>query len=737
MDKVRDMIHNLNGKDDWTTYDDMFRRIVFSDGPTGLRHQEGECDHLGINESQPATCFPTLCALGSSWNSDLVYKVAAAIAEEAAEQGVDVLLAPGVNMKRSPLCGRNFEYFSEDPHLSGELGAAYVSGLQDNGIGASLKHFAANSQEAYRLSVNAVVDDRALEEIYLEAFRIVVTKAKPWTVMGAYNRLNGTYCCENKRLLTDILRDRWGFDGLVISDWFAVNDIGASIKAGMDLEMPGVGEYTANKLLKQYRTGEVKKGDIERAFGNLKALSEKCVNDKKASGKADMDAHHELARAAARETIILLKNNNEVLPLKTGERVYFGGELLEHPNYQGNGSSKVNAAREDGISEFLRSRAETPQDADKLVYFAGLSDCDESEGFDRTTLELPKAQIAELDALAALNKPLVLVLMTGSVVEIPCFDALDGILQAGFAGQGMGKALTDVLYGDANPSAKTGETYPLSLRDTPAYGMRADSQCSVYGESIFIGYRHYDKRGIGVRFPFGYGLSYSRFEYGGLEIERRGKVVRVSCDVTNVSAVDGAQVLQVYVGLNESRAVQPERQLKLFKKVWVKAGTTERVRLELPVTAFRYFNPIMGAWTFATGENRVALGVSSRDILCESTVEITECDTKPIKIHRNTTMSELAKLPIICDFVATITKAAMQAMAADSEDAAKELERNIDYIPLRNLCQYGKGEISDGQMDMLINIMNTIITNDENSVKRKVAVKELKVFEGLLKKLVG
>jgi beta-glucosidase len=533
--KITDKLRLLNGRDFWTTYGNPvfgIREIVFSDGPAGLRFQPGENDHLGLNESSKATCFPTPAALSCCWDPDLVREVSASIAEEAAEQGVDVVLAPGVNIKRSPLCGRNFEYFSEDPYLTKELGAAYVKGLQENGIGSSLKHFAANNQEAYRMSIDTRIDERALYEIYLKAFKGIIEEASPWTVMSAYNRLMGDYCSESKWLLTSILREQWGYKGLVVSDWGAVKDTTASVNSGLDLEMPSVGELSFNMLKEGYENGELDENAVNRAVNNLISLTEKCDNPVKKSAKPDYDKHHEIARKAAAESFILLKNIRNSLPLKKEEKILCIGELMNNPVIQGNGSSRVNAVKIDSIpdefekaglkyafepgyrqddegidSELSDKAVKAAESADKILFFAGYFNYTEAESYDRDSLRLPECQDDLISRLSTLGKELIVVLQTGSAVEMPWIGGADSVLQMYLAGQGAGKALADVITGKISPSGKLTETYPEKLSHIPSYLFRGSSTLVEYHESIFAGYRYYDKKELNVLFPFGHGLS--------------------------------------------------------------------------------------------------------------------------------------------------------------------------------------------------------------------------------------
>ena len=728
----KDKLKSLNGRDDWRTYSLGFKEIVFSDGPSGLRHQQGECNNLGINNSLPATCFPTLSALGATWDEELAREVGEAIGEECLDQGVDVLLAPGVNMKRTPLCGRNFEYFSEDPHLAAQLGKAYIKGVQSKGVGACVKHFAVNNQENFRIGVNAVVSARALEEVYLAAFREIVKDARPWTIMGAYNCLNGVHCCQNEYLLTKKLREDWGFDGAVISDWYGVYDITESVNAGLDLEMPSVGELSYKKLVGDHRTGRLSGRAADRAYQKLCELSKKCEAKHASAHEAcDYEAHHELARRVAAKAMVLLSNDG-ALPLSQDESVYFAGALFEKLNFQGNGSSHVRATREDDIKSLLPcASAQSAQKADKLVYFAGLTAAEESEGFDRQNILLPQSQLDEIAALRRTGKPVVIVLVTGSAVEIPQANA---VLQAGFAGQGAGKAIVDTLYGKENPGGKLGETYPLCIEHTPSYLYKGDETRVEYAEDIFIGYRYYDKKKLPVAYPFGFGLSYSNFELSGFDISREGDKVLIACEVKNISQRDGSEVLQVYAGLGEENAVQPVRQLRYFKRLYIKAGETRHFSCELPMSAFDYYDVAAGAFAPAQGLNTVEIGTSSRDIAYSYSFELTGQARRVITVTRDTTMLELSRYEELNGFTSAISKAAMGVLGGN-EQGKSELAGELSYVTLRNLVQYSKGQMSFGQLDMLIGVINNVVS--ATGVKRKLAAKELEVFENMIKKLVG
>lgn len=769
---IDEKLRLINGKDFWTTYSDGkhgIKEIVFSDGPTGLRFQAGENDHLGMNDSCRATCFPTSAALSCSWDTGLVEEVAGCIAEEAIEKGVDVVLAPGVNIKRSPLCGRNFEYYSEDPYLTKELGIAFVNGLQKNGAGASLKHFAANNQEAYRMSINTVVDERALFEIYLRAFEDIIKEAKPWTVMSAYNRLLGDFCSENRWLLTDILRTKWNYKGLVISDWYAVNDIVKSVNSGLDLEMPSVGDLSFNLLKEAYYNGQLDKSAVERAVGNILELEAKCRTAKTITGAAAngsgcssiaigsdieaeagtpdsrtdlypapipadaFDKHHEIARKAAGESIVLLKNNSGALPLKYEDKVLFAGELMNDPVIQGNGSSRVNPAQVDSIpwelanagvsylfeagynindsyqcEELVKSAVDAAEAVDKIVVFAGLFNFFEAEGYDREDLCLPKCQDYLIQRLAETGKELVVILQTGSAVEMPWLGKANAVLQMHLSGQGAGKALVDVLYGNINPCGKLTETYPVKLTHIPSYLHRGTSTEVVYGESIFVGYRYYDKKGLDVLFPFGHGLSYTDFSYSNMSVSRQCEEIHVSFELENRGEAFGKEIVQVYICLNENYAIQPVRKLAAFKKVSLNPGEKKMVDIKLSIHEFKFYSKEQKDFVFATGTNIIEIGKSSRNIVMSQAVEIHDDNRKYGSIHINTTVGEILAIPGLKEILEKQIDILLSQMDINSDETinAKELEKAIYYMPLRNIVQISNGSFSHNDLMELIDLLN-------------------------------
>ena len=638
-------------------------KIMVSDGPHGLRAQLEEADHVGLSASVPATCFPTASAVGSSWNAALCREVGAALAREARRYGVSVVLGPGINMKRSPLCGRNFEYLSEDPYLAGELAVSMVHGTQSLGVGTSLKHYAANNQEDDRLRVSAEVDERTLREIYLPAFERVVTAADPWTVMCAYNKVNGTYASEHHWLLTEVLRDEWGFTGVVVSDWGAVHDRVAALRAGLDLEMPPNLGVSDAALVSAVESGELDESVLDLAVTRLLRLVDRSRPALAEGGTFDEGEHHALARRAAAESAVLLKNDGDVLPLKpaAGAAVAVIGEFARRPRYQGAGSSQVNPTRldlpldelqvalgegvdvrfaagfviaeggENNQSAALREEAVTlAGQCDHVVVFLGLPPAAESEGFDRTHIKLPANQLSLVDALAELGKPVIVVLANGSVVQLSTWEhKVAAILECWLSGQAAGGAAVDLLLGKANPSGKLAETIPLRLEDNSSYlNFPGDPGVVRYGEGIFIGYRAYDRGDQSVSYPFGFGLSYTSFDISDVQVEVTGSVaggdlsVEVTATVTNTGSTAGAEVVQVYVGDVESTVARPVRELKGFTKVALAPGESTSVSITLLERAFAFWSTQWNRWAVEAGEFEIAVGSSSRDLVATNTVTL-------------------------------------------------------------------------------------------------------------------
>jgi beta-glucosidase len=626
--------------------------IMVTDGPHGLRKQRGAADQLGINQSVPATCFPPACASGCSFDRKLLEEMGEAMGEECLQEQVSVILGPGANIKRSPLCGRNFEYFSEDPLLAGELAGALIKGVQKKGIGTSLKHYAANNQETRRMANDSLVDERALREIYLAAFERAIAIGDPWTVMCSYNLVNGVYASMNKKLLDDILRGQWGFKGLVMTDWGATANRVEGVKAGLDLEMPGSGGRNDALIVEAVRAGGLDEGALDKAAGRTVSLIEKGAAALNRTYRYDQEAHHELARKIAAASMVLLKNDGGILPLKAGKRVAVLGTFARQPRYQGSGSSKINPTRLDSpFEELLRlgvaaeyaagygDRGEADEAliaeavglaarSDSAVVFAGLPDPYESEGFDRESMEMPAGHNTLIEAVAAANPNTVVVLQLGSPVTLPWKDRVKAIVTAYLGGQAGGAAQAALLAGRVNPSGKLAETWPMALADTPcAPWYPGRHKTSEYRESLFVGYRYYDTAGVPVNYPFGHGLSYTSFAYSALRLDKTslkaGESLALQVVVRNMGAVDGAETVQVYlIGPPEPAVFRAKKALCGFEKVFLKAGEEKTVSITIDARSFAYYNAPEACWAFESGEYIVAVGGSSADLPVSAPVQL-------------------------------------------------------------------------------------------------------------------
>lgn len=658
---------------------------MVSDGPHGIRKQESLADHMGVAESIKAIGFPTASAMACSFDRDLLHKVGDALGEECVAEDLAVLLGPGINMKRSPICGRNFEYYSEDPVVAGELGAAFVNGVQEHGVGTSLKHFAANNQEWRRMSISAEIDERTLREIYLAAFETVVKKAQPWTIMCSYNRINGVYSCENDWLLNKVLRDEWGFEGLVMTDWGAMDERVPSLKAGLDLEMPDCHGETDKLIVKAVQSGELEESVLDTAVERILTMVDKYLTARKDIDPAsmvhplpssvergyDVAAHHALARTTAEQSAVLLKNE-DILPLQKDKKIAFIGEFAKVPRIQGGGSSHINNtsvesaldAAGDSVSyaqgfhideettdETLLQEAITlAKESDVAVIFAGLPDSFESEGFDRTHLNMPANQNELIARISEVQPNVVVVLHSGSPIAMPWLDKAAGVLQMYLAGQASGGAAVNLLFGDATPCGKLAETFPLHLEDNPSYlNFPGNREKVCYQEGVFIGYRYYDKKKMDVLFPFGYGLSYTDFTYSNMKVTVNGKnaadvdliketdEIVVSADITNTGNCDGAEIVQLYIKNPVVYEIRPEKELRDFAKVFLKAGETKTVTFTLNARAFSYYETRIHDWYAESGDYEILLASSSRDIRLQDTVSITGSK----------------KIPFVADYVTT------------------------------------------------------------------------------------
>jgi beta-glucosidase len=673
--------------------------ITVTDGPHGVRRSVDVSAMM--TGSMPATCFPTASCLASTWNVDLIHEMGQALGEECVALGVDVLLGPGNNMKRSPLGGRNFEYFSEDPFLSGEMAASLIDGVQSKGVGTSLKHFAVNNQEFQRFSISAEVDERTLRETYLAAFETAVKKGKPWTVMCAYNKINGEYCSENHELLSDILKDEWEFEGLVMSDWGAVHDRVVSLEAGLDLEMPGPQERRKQAVIEAVRSGELDEAVLDEAVRRVLGVVMKAAQTPK-GGKFDVDAHHALARKIAGEGMILLKNNG-ILPLRDLQHVAVIGHAAEEAHFQGGGSSHINPTRvdvpfkelhnlmgsaeltyaegypaDDSFQQVLIDRAvEVAQTADVALLYISLPGFKESEGYDRADLDLTQQQVELIQAVSKVQPKTVVILNNGAPVAVgKWIDGVAAVLEAWMMGQAGGGAIADVLTGKVNPSGKLAETFPVKLADTPAQiNFPGGNGQVLYGEGIFIGYRYYDAKQMPVQFPFGYGGSYTTFAYSAPRVSavhfKDVDGISVYVDVTNTGKVAGKETVQVYVHDVKSKLVRPAKELKGFAKVELQPGETKTVTIPLGFRAFAYYHPGYGEWISEDGEFTLLVGSSSTDIRGSQVVTLTSTLDLPCILNVESTIRDWLEDPrgkVVFEPMFNEMSAQMMSMFSGSEN---------------------------------------------------------------------
>lgn len=647
--------------------------IMMSDGPHGLRKQEEECDELGAHASIEAVCFPAACATACSYNEQLLYKMGETLAKECKAVNVDILLGPGINIKRSPLGGRDFEYFSEDPVVSAKMATAFIKGVQDNGVGTSLKHFALNSQETHRLTCSSEADERTMHELYLYAFEQVVKNSQPWTVMSSYNRVNGTYSSENQWLLTDLLRDKWGYEGFVVSDWGAVSNRAKAVEAGCDLEMPYCGPVSAKLVVDAVNNGTLQEAKLDDCVRRILKIMEKCLQGREAL-PFDKEGDHRIAKEIADECIVLLKNEG-VLPLKHSQKVAVLGTFAKEPRYQGGGSSNVNSFKVSSALDFMENVTYAPgysddpytvdqalideavaiaKTADAAVIFAGLPIIFEAEGADRQDMALPASHNALIEQVTAVNPNTVVVLHNGSPVEMPWVDKVPAIVEAYLGGQAVGESVADVLYGKVNPSGKLAETFPIRLEDNPAYINFGGSQGKTfYHEGVFVGYRYYDKKKMDVLFPFGYGLSYTEFEYSDLKLSADKltdqETLTVTANVTNVGQMAGKETVQLYVRDLTGATIRPVRELKGFAKVELAPGQTKEVTFELDDRAFSWYSEKIHDFYAESGEYVIELGKNSRDIVLSSSVELVATKQLPINADEDTPIGVLRADPRTAD----------------------------------------------------------------------------------------
>lgn len=758
----------LSGKGEWQTWD--FERLGIpsmycSDGPHGIRKQAGAGDHLGLNPSLPATCFPTAATMANSWDPALGEEIGRALGEEARVQDVHVVLGPGLNIKRSPLCGRNFEYFSEDPYLAGKMAAGYVRGIQSKGRYACPKHFAVNSQELRRMAMNAVVDERTLREIYLTGFEIAVKEGGAKALMTSYNQVNGTYSNENTHLLKDILREEWGYEGIVITDWGGSNDHVKGVAAGSDLEMPTPGMDSARQIVKAVQENRIPEEAVDACVDRLlDAVLTLTGRQEEKPSEFDKEAHHALAKKAAAQSAVLLKNQEDILPLKPGTHVALIGDFAFEPRYQGAGSSMVNTIKLDKMSELIggydltvvgmargykrdvevdtvleKEAVDLAQSVDVVLYCFGLDELSESEGVDRTHMRIPQNQITLLETMARVNENIVGILSAGAVVEMPWHTSLKALLHGYLYGQAGAGAMLDIITGKVNPSGRLNETYPVRYEDTPAFKyFPSEERNSEYREALYVGYRYYDTAKVRVLYPFGFGLSYTEFQYRDLTVNPEG----AEFTLTNTGNRDGAEVAQLYIGMKDGKVFRPAKELKGFQKVFLKAGESRRVHIPFDDKTFRYWNVRTDQWETEGGTYTIMIGASCLDIRLRTETEIEgTTDTYPYYTNRmpsyysgligqveDQEFQELLGYPIpsgkwngdltvndaICQMYYAKSPAArfvykkLTQMKKKSEDAGKP-DLNILFIynmPFRAIAKMTGGMVSMEMVEGIVTMVN-------------------------------
>lgn len=696
--------------------------VMVSDGPHGLRKQDDKADHLGINDSIKAVCFPPACLSACSFDRELLHTFGAAVGKEAQATDVSVVLGPAVNIKRSPLCGRNFEYYSEDPYLAGEIATAFIQGVQSQNVGTSIKHFAANNQEFNRMSNSSEVDERTLREIYLPAFETAVKNAQPQTVMCSYNQLNGTYASEHPWLLTEVLRDEWGFEGYVMSDWGAVNDRVAALKAGLELEMPSSNGVNDAEIVKAVKEGTLDESVLDLAVERILRIIFHWT-DHREEQPFTMEEDHLLAQHIAEESMVLLKNE-DILPLGADEKIAFIGGFAKTPRFQGGGSSHINSFRVDNALDYAskignvdyaegfpsdrdlydetlaKEALAKAADADKAVIFAGLPDSFESEGYDRQHMKLPNCQNRLISEILQVQPNTVIVLHNGSPVEMPWLSEVKGVLEAYLGGQAGGGAVANLLFGKVNPSGKLAETMPVKLADNPAHLNFGDGDKTFYKEGIHVGYRYYDAKEMDVAFPFGHGLSYTTFAYSNLTTDKTeitdSDTLTVSVDVTNTGHIAGKETVQLYVRDLTSACRRPDKELKGFEKVALEPGETKTVSITLDKRSFAWYNTEIKDWYAANGTYELLIGASSRDIRLTAQIQMTGSRPLPLNLHLNSTLGELLGDERTKEYGIRLKNMMVQFFGASSteESASSAISDEMNdamaaSMPLRNLVSFG------------------------------------------------
>ncbi|MCC3868898.1 beta-glucosidase [Terrisporobacter mayombei] len=692
--------------------------IMMTDGPHGLRKQAGSADHLGINESVKSTCFPTASALACSWNKDLVKNLGIALGEECQAEDVSIILGPGANIKRSPLCGRNFEYYSEDPYLSSQLSKNQIIGTQSQGVGTSLKHFAANNQECRRMTIDTLVDERTLREIYLASFETAVKEAQPWTVMCAYNKLNGEFCSQNNRLLNEILRDEWNFEGFVVSDWGAVVDRDKALSAGLELQMPADNGKGDSIIVEAIKNETLSEEALDRSVERLLNIILIALENKKENVTYDKEEHHNLAKSIAEECIVLLKNEENILPLNKNEKIAVIGELSKKARYQGGGSSHISPTRLDNAydeilkiakeenvlysrgydlsiddinEELVNEAKELATKADKVVLFIGLPERYESEGFDREHLRMPINQESLVKELQSVNENIVVVLSNGSPIEMDFVNEVKGLVEGYLTGQAGGSAMANILYGEVNPSAKLAETFPVKLAHNPSHlNFPGEIDKVGYKEGIFVGYRYYDKKEMDVLFPFGHGLSYTNFEYSDLKLSSKEindtDKLTVTVKVKNTGDVYGKEIVQLYVFDVVSNVQRPMKELKGFEKVGLNPGEEKEISFELDKRSFAYYNVDIKDWHVESGAFEILIGKSSRDIVLKETIKVNSTIEIKKAVTKNTAIGDIIDHPAVKPMIDAMMK--MFGEGSDGLGEGDMFAQMMKYMPLRALATF-------------------------------------------------
>ena len=733
-----------SGKDFWHTQDIPRLGIpstMVSDGPHGIRKHNMEKENASVHESIPSIGFPTACAAAASFNRELMVHMGKTIGNECQAEDISIILGPGVNIKRSPVCGRNFEYYSEDPYLATEMAGSLVEGIQSRNVGACLKHFFANNQETRRSSVSSNMDERTMHEIYLAAFEGAVKKHKPWSIMSSYNLVNETHTTARKDILTDLLRGKWGFDGYVMSDWGAVFDRVEEARAGMDLEMPTSNGENDKLLVAAVQNGTLDESVLDGIVERILNIVFRYHENRNENAVWDMDADHETARMIAQETMVLLKNE-DILPLSSGKKIAFIGKYAKKPRYQGGGSSHIYSRRvtsalnavteycdvtyaqgfddtEDIINETLQEEAvNAAKNADVAVLFVGLPDLIESEAFDRENLDMPANQNALIEAVVAVQPNTVVVLHNGSPIVMPWLSKVKGVLEAYLSGEASGGAIVDILFGKVNPSGKLPETFPLKLEDNPSYlFFPGEGNSSNYNERIYVGYRYYDKKKMDVLFPFGYGLSYTTFDYSNLRLDKTElndtDILTVSVDITNTGNIAGKEVVQLYVADTESFVGRPLKELRDFAKVDLAPGETKTVTFTLDKQAFAYYNTVIHDWHVETGEFIIMIGKSSRQIELEASVTVHSTVKIPVTYTMDTPMCDVMRDEGAYEIVKGYLHVDNLFVNDESQAAAMEAitpkmqEATFYYMPLRAMLSYGGGKMTVADLHELVDKLNT------------------------------